>query len=554
MSNKKVQSVETISTQKMISIFLSLLFILISCVAYVCFAMTKDNKKVTYDNTKKITSLENRNITNENKLFSLERQISNLRTELSNSGRSKTLDGVSAKTDEKQTTFAPTDSTNFLSFDKLIGFKSEIVAAEGFIDYLRNPSNYKGIGDVECPFGILMYGTAGTGKTTLARSIAKETGLPFFEVASSTFSQKYKGVAIELVQDLFKEARKAAENNGKGAIIFLDECETIFADLITIENGSEIANVVNQFKTEMTSSKNKLKHPIFVIGATNHYSKIDEAIKSRFTYNIEVKTGNFEERKKFLEFMMQKRQNPFSLESKQYLLETINKKLDDFKGEKDFLKANRTLENLLKSTVSIFARNRNKINQQIRDQINIDDLKEAFKLNISQDPKDLPVQENVEYVLDSKTNRLQQKSVKNETNQVIKSIYYNTKDDNQTIKYISEFDSQTGKQIKRTEYRSDGKTVWYISEFDPQTSKENKKIIYIPDSKTINCIINYNPQTGKEIQKTYFASDGKTISYIIDYEPQIGTRIKQTQYKTDGKTINCIINYDPQTGKEIKGT
>ncbi|WP_040849965.1 AAA family ATPase, partial [Poinsettia branch-inducing phytoplasma] len=81
----------------------------------------------------------------------------------------------------------------------LIGFKEELKAVEGFIDYLNNKENYTNIGEVDSPLGILMYGIPGTGKTTLARALAKETNLPFFEVSSSIFSQKYKGIAPQLV-------------------------------------------------------------------------------------------------------------------------------------------------------------------------------------------------------------------------------------------------------------------------------------------------------------------------------------------------------------------
>jgi len=300
-----------------------------------------------------------------------------------NSTAANNLNSFQSEDDDEIPQFKPADSNKFLSFDKLIGFKEELTACDGFLDYLKNKSNYEGIGDVEAPLGILMYGCPGTGKTTLARALAKETKLPFFEVSSSIFSQKYKGLAPQMVQDLFAAARKEAEaKENNGAIIFLDECETIFTDLGSLEAGSEIANVVNQFKTEMTSTENNPNKPIFVIGATNHIEQIDEAIKSRFTYNIEVKPGNREERQKMLEFLIKKRNNPYCPDSKDYLLNVINESLERLPKEQEFLKANRTLENLLKTTVSVFARNRG-TDENKRKVINVDDLKQAYKMIIS---------------------------------------------------------------------------------------------------------------------------------------------------------------------------
>uniref|UniRef100_UPI0003781EB5 ATP-binding protein n=1 Tax=Poinsettia branch-inducing phytoplasma TaxID=138647 RepID=UPI0003781EB5 len=231
--------------------------------------------------------------------------------------------------------------------------------------------------------GILMYGIPGTGKTTLARALAKETNLLFFEVSSSIFSRKFKGDAPQLVKELFMNARKEAAKN-KGAIIFLDECETIFTNLSDLSSVSDINNVVNQFKTEMTSFENNKDKPIFIIGAINHIDQIDEAIKSRFTYNIEVKPGNKEERKAFLEFLINKRKNPYSEEAKQYLYEVINESLERLPVNHQFKKANRTLENLLKTTVTIFAKNRGQ-GETKRNEINKEDLKQAYKMIISQD-------------------------------------------------------------------------------------------------------------------------------------------------------------------------
>ncbi|MGI3136345.1 MAG: AAA family ATPase [Candidatus Phytoplasma vitis] len=297
---------------------------------------------------------------------------------------------------EEIPSFKPSDSAKFLGFDKLIGFKEEKKAVDSFIDYLKNKENYEGIGDVEPPLGILMYGCPGTGKTTLARAVAKETKLPFFEVSSSLFSRKYIGESPQMVKKLFDAAREVAEKSN-GAIIFLDECETIFSDLQNLKEGSDVANTVNQFKTEMTSINNNPKKPIFIIGATNSITKIDEAIKSRFTYNIEVKPGDEEERKAFLEFLINKRKNPYSNEAKQYLFEVINKSLEYLDDDKEFLKANRTLENFLKSTANIFAKNRG-TGKDRRKEINKEDLKQAYKMIISPDTSMLDVIERITHI------------------------------------------------------------------------------------------------------------------------------------------------------------
>lgn len=353
------------------------------------------HQKIIENQNKNLKEIKIQTNQNQNELEKkLTSKNNELHNELTNMLKpiSEPLTTVSQQFEAEESFFKPSNPQKFLSFDKLIGFKEELKAVEGFIDYLKNKDNYQGIGEVESPLGILMYGCPGTGKTTLARALTKETKLPFFEVSSALFSQKYKGLAPQMVKDLFEAARKeAAKNNG--AIIFLDECETIFTDLGTLEAGSEIANVVNQFKTEMTSFENNPEKPIFIIGATNHINQIDEAIKSRFTYNIEVKPGNKEERERFLEFMINKRQNPYSDEDKKYLFEVINEALEFLPHNHQFLKANRTLENLLKTTVTIFAKNRG-TDENKRNQINKEDLKQAYQMIISQNTKILDQIEN----------------------------------------------------------------------------------------------------------------------------------------------------------------
>ncbi|MDO8059385.1 ATP-binding protein ['Crotalaria aegyptiaca' phytoplasma] len=325
--------------------------------------------------------------------FKNNKDLMNLKSDISHKNEANFLN-LTNSFDEKES-FYPTNSDNFLDFATLSGFKEEKKIANFFILYIKEPEKFENIGHIEPPLGLLLYGVPGTGKTTFARAIAKETHLPFFELSASIFSKKYRGQAVQMIRNLFNDVRKISKKH-PGAIIFVDECETIFRKLTNLEGDSEINNIVNQFKTELTSNENDSKHPIFILGATNNFSQIDDAIKSRFPYAIEVKPGNKLERRQFLEFLMdQKLKNPYSLEAKNFLYEVINEALDKIESNYDFLKTNRTLENLMKDAVMNFAIKRANDDTVSKETVNIDDLKEAYRRIIITD-KDLKILNEVE--------------------------------------------------------------------------------------------------------------------------------------------------------------
>ncbi|MGI3136428.1 MAG: AAA family ATPase [Candidatus Phytoplasma vitis] len=268
--------------------------------------------------------------------------------------------------------FSVQSPENCLSFKQLVGLDDAKNAASSFITYVKNRDLFENKGKIKSPTGLLMYGVGGTGKTAFAKSLARETDLPFIEVSSSIFSQTYYGVAPKMVKDLFKLARKAAVKSGKGAIIFLDECENLFSDIATLTSGSEIANVVNEFKIQLEPSDNLLKEvykdseeanqkPVFVVGATNHLEGFEKAILSRFSIQLEIKPGRFDERRRQLFFILFDKSSlcaPITSEATEYLLDTINLALDflppenDAKGnaipaEKHHKKSYRILKNMI---------------------------------------------------------------------------------------------------------------------------------------------------------------------------------------------------------------
>ncbi len=280
-----------------------------------------------------------------------------------------------------------------------------------------------------------------------------------------------------MVINLFKSVKKEAQKNKiMELLIFLDQCDTIFTDLGSLEANSDTAkNVVNQFKTELTSNENDVNHPVFIIAATKiTFRKLDEAIKSRFDYKIEVKVGDFKDHKDFLEFMIKKRGNEYSEKAKNYLVEDINNKLNELllSREKE-IKSNRVLENFLKVITRVNERaiNISNTNRGNSVKITIEDIQKAYAKVYNTDEFPEPILKRVIYKSDDKTIDYIEKYEYDSNEKIIKTTFY--KSDGKTINCIYEYDSDE-KLTKTTQYQSDGKTINCIYEYDSKGEELTK--------------------------------------------------------------------------------
>jgi ATP-dependent Zn protease len=73
---------------------------------------------------------------------------------------------------------------------------------------------------------LLFEGPPGTGKTYMAKAMAREAGVPFLFVSASAFQSMYYGQTNRKIRSFFKELRKAARREG-GAIGFIEEIDAI---------------------------------------------------------------------------------------------------------------------------------------------------------------------------------------------------------------------------------------------------------------------------------------------------------------------------------------
>ena len=84
--------------------------------------------------------------------------------------------------------------------------------------------------------GVLFEGPPGTGKTHLARAMAREAGVPFLFASGTQFVSTFQGASSRKVRNFFRALNKIALKNG-GAIAFIEEIDVIAASRTGVATG-----------------------------------------------------------------------------------------------------------------------------------------------------------------------------------------------------------------------------------------------------------------------------------------------------------------------------
>ena len=171
-----------------------------------------------------------------------------------------------------------------ICFDDIAGIDEAKAEFEEIVSFLREPERYTLVG-AKIPKGVLLVGPPGTGKTLLAKAIASEANVPFYNVAGSEFVEMFIGIGAARIRDLFK---KASENTP--CIVFIDEIDAVGRERgAGIGGGNdEREQTLNQLLTEMDGFKEN--KGVIVVGATNRVDILDAALlrPGRFDRQVTV--------------------------------------------------------------------------------------------------------------------------------------------------------------------------------------------------------------------------------------------------------------------------
>lgn len=119
---------------------------------------------------------------------------------------------------------------------------------------------------------LLLIGPPGTGKTSTARVVAGELGLPLFAIRLDTIITKFMGetaAKLRLIFDALAETR---------GIYLFDEVDALAGDRAAGNDVGEIRRVLNSFLQFLEEDVSES----IVIAATNHPALLDNALFRRF--------------------------------------------------------------------------------------------------------------------------------------------------------------------------------------------------------------------------------------------------------------------------------
>jgi cell division protease FtsH len=168
------------------------------------------------------------------------------------------------------------------TFDDVAGTQGAADDLIEIVEFLRDPTAFAALG-ARVPKGVLLVGPPGTGKTLLARAVAGEAGVPFYQLSGAEVTGFVVGLGASRIRSLFKKARKS------GGVIFIDEMDSLGGTRGRNRSHNEDDRTLNQLLVEMDGFSPT--QGVVVVGATNRPEDLDPALKRPGRFDRHVTVG-----------------------------------------------------------------------------------------------------------------------------------------------------------------------------------------------------------------------------------------------------------------------
>ncbi|KAG7541584.1 AAA+ ATPase domain [Arabidopsis thaliana x Arabidopsis arenosa] len=131
--------------------------------------------------------------------------------------------------------------------------------------------------------GILLFGPPGTGKTMLAKAVAKEAVANFINISMSSITSKWFGEGEKYVKAVFSLASKMSP-----CVIFVDEVDSMLGRRENRQGHEAMRKMKNEFMMHWDGLTTKEMERVLVLAATNRPFDLDEAVIRRLPRRLMV--------------------------------------------------------------------------------------------------------------------------------------------------------------------------------------------------------------------------------------------------------------------------
>ena len=173
--------------------------------------------------------------------------------------------------------------------DKVIGYDGIKTELNRVIDMIKNPAKYNELG-VSAPKGILLEGEPGIGKTLMANSFIKDSGLKSYVIRKD----RSDGEFVNYIRETFEKAAEEAP-----AVVLLD-------DLDKFANEDKAHLDAEEYVAVQACIDNVKELDVFVIATSNDHCKLPRSLvrNGRFDKYFYMQFPGLEDAKKIIKFYL----------------------------------------------------------------------------------------------------------------------------------------------------------------------------------------------------------------------------------------------------------
>ncbi len=151
------------------------------------------------------------------------------------------------------------DNKKKTKFKEVAGADEAKNELEEIVEFLKHPKKFTSMG-AKIPKGVLLLGPPGCGKTLLARAVAGEANVPFFNISGSEFVEMFVGVGASVTGDTPVLVK---DDQGTRLVPIKDVVDEYYPENksdypIAVQNVQTLG--FNQEKSKFWGSRSKTKH------------------------------------------------------------------------------------------------------------------------------------------------------------------------------------------------------------------------------------------------------------------------------------------------------